>query len=151
MEGVRVQSQARRSQPPTAVRRAVSTAYRLANLVRSDGVARGVSVDAAFSLDTSPQRSRHTLAPGKQSLSRRAASLHSRATLSLSARADWRENVVETRTNRQMAASALHRRSTVSSVAGSNGLAGLKIDNFKRDTAYEVCSSDQLKFLRMHR
>ena len=51
--------------------------------------------------------------------------LHSRATLSLSVRAGWRESVVETRTNRRMAARVLNRRSTVSAVARSDGLARL--------------------------
>jgi hypothetical protein len=47
------------------------------------------------------------LAPGQQSLSRRAASLHSRAAVSLSFRADWRSGMVETGTSWRMAAGAL--------------------------------------------
>ena len=38
-----------------AIRRAVSAANRLANLVRGDGFTRGVSVDAAFCLEASAQ------------------------------------------------------------------------------------------------
>src|SRR6266508_6158169 len=109
MEGIRVQSQARRSESQTAVRRAVSTADRLANLVRCDGFARRLSVDAAFCLETSAQQSRYTLAPGEQSFPRRAASLHPRAAVSLSIRANWRESVVETRTNRRMVACTFDR------------------------------------------
>src|SRR5262245_41383874 len=77
MEGVRVPGQAGRSESAAAVRRALSTSYRLANLVRSDGIACRISLDAAFCLETSAQRSRHALAPGEQSLSGRATSLHS--------------------------------------------------------------------------
>src|SRR6266545_1700967 len=40
MEGIRIQSQAGESRPATAVRRAVSTANRLANLVRGHGMTR---------------------------------------------------------------------------------------------------------------
>src|SRR5690242_598177 len=109
MEGIRVPSQAGRSESAAAVRRAVSTAHRLANLVRGDGVARGISLDAAICLETSAQRSRHALASDEQSLSGRAASLHSRPTLSLSVRAGWRPSMVETRTDRRMAAGVLHR------------------------------------------
>src|SRR5207253_11229031 len=137
MEGIRLPSQAGRSKPPAAVRRAVSTADRLANLVRSDGVARGISLDAAFCLETSAQRSRHALAPGEQSLSRRAASLHPRAALSLSVHSAWRERMVETRTNQRMAARAFNGRSTVSAVARRDGLARLE---------HEVCPNGQREF-----
>src|SRR5205823_11986657 len=99
MEGIRIQSQAGESRPATAVYCAVSTANRLANLVRGHGVTRRIPMDTAFRLVTFAQRSRHALAPGQQSVSHRAASLHSRAAVSLSFRADWRSGLVEARTN----------------------------------------------------
>src|SRR5947208_1739898 len=91
-------------QSPAAVRGALPTPDGLANLVRRDGFASRLPMDATFCLETSAQRSRHTLAPGEQSLSGRAASLRSRGALSLPLRADWRCTVVETGTNRRMVA-----------------------------------------------
>src|SRR5947207_15326519 len=110
MAGIRIQGQTGRSQPASAVCRAVSTADRLANLVRCNGVSGRISMDAAFRLETFAQRSRHALAPGQQSVSHRAASLHSRAAVSLSFRADWRSGMVETGTSWRMAAGALDQR-----------------------------------------
>src|SRR5579884_774150 len=106
MEGVRIQSQARRSRSPAPVHRALPTTDRLANLVRRHGLAGGLSLDAAFCLETFAQRPRNTLAAGEQSLSRRAAALHPGATVSLPVCAAWRANVVETQTDRRMVASA---------------------------------------------
>src|ERR1700719_16916 len=99
MEGIRIQGQTRRPQPATAVYCAVSTANRLANLVRSDGVPRRISMDTAFRLETLAQRSRHALTPGQQSISQRAATLYPRATLSLPICAAERPRLVETRIN----------------------------------------------------
>src|SRR6266566_9670663 len=100
MEGVPVQSQAGGSRPPSAVRRAVSTANRLANLVRGHGVTCRIPVDTAFHLEASAQRSRYALAPGQQSISQCAAALHPRAVVSLRVRTARRQSMVETRTNR---------------------------------------------------
>ena len=62
MEGIRIQSQAGRSESPSAVRRAVSTADRLANLVRGHGLAgaitRGRSISSGNFCTTTPARSR---------------------------------------------------------------------------------------------
>src|SRR5437762_6399239 len=150
-----IQSETLRSQPRPAVRRAVPSAHGLANLVLGNGVACRVSVDAALRLETSAQRSRHALAPREQSVSRYAAALYPRTTLSLPILAAGRQSMVETRSDRRMVTRSLHRRCRVSSPSQCDGLARLKDRSgtcrIKNDAVYEVCFSGQRKFSRANR
>src|SRR5437870_7717590 len=107
MERIRIQSQARRSKPASRDHCAVSTTHRLANLVRRHGLTVRISVDTAFRLETFAQRSGYALPAGQQSIPECTAALHPRTTLSLRIRAAWRSRVVETRTDRRMAARSL--------------------------------------------
>src|SRR5207237_4273795 len=83
-------------------------------------------VDASFRLETSQERSRHTLAPGWQPFPQLAAAFHPRAALSLPIRAAGRAGLVETRTDRRMAARSLHRQRRISPYSHRIGLARLK-------------------------
>src|SRR5436305_15170473 len=109
MERIRICGQARRSQPASAVYRAISAADRLANLVCGNGNTVGLSVDTAFCLETFAQRPRYGVAPGERSVSRQSAALRSRAIVSLSVCAAGRARLVAARTSRGMATALLGR------------------------------------------
>src|SRR2546421_6551715 len=126
MEGVRVRSEAGRSQSASAVYRAISTANRLANLVRGHGVTRRLPVDIPFCLETFAQRSGYIVTPGQQSLSRQTAALHSRTPLSVSVRAAERRSLVEARADQRMAAGALSGQSALARHHGREALARLR-------------------------
>src|SRR5438105_6341898 len=110
MEGIRIQGQTASSESAASIHRPVSTARRLANLVRRHGVTRGISLDATFRLETVAQRSWNAFSPWRQSIPRYTAALHSRTTLPLPLRPAGRSRLVETRTNRLMATGPLYRR-----------------------------------------
>src|SRR4030095_15528095 len=109
MEGIRIRRQAGRPRPSSAIYRTVSTADRLANLVRGHGESPRIPVDAAFCLETFAQRPRHVVGAREQSISRSAAHLRARAALSLSLCAAWRERLVASRVSRRMVAAILGR------------------------------------------
>src|SRR5438093_8993600 len=107
MDRIRIRSQTGRPEPASPVYRALSTANRLANLVRGDVVARRLPVDVPFCLETFTQRSRYLVPPGQQSISRKTTALRPRAAVSLPLRVVGRKGVVETRTNQRMAPRAI--------------------------------------------
>src|ERR1700730_17019238 len=109
MERIRIRSQTRRSKSAPPVHCPVSTADRLANLVRGDGFSRRLPVDVPFCLETFAQRSGYIVAPGQQSVSRQTAALHSCTIVSLPIRAAGRERLVAARTDHRMAARFIGR------------------------------------------